>query len=62
MTFTRRGGGQAQVDECGWGEGGQAPCGRPHTELKLGSTDVILSSSSANKLAYFLPEFRLWTE
>src|SRR6218665_3998552 len=39
---------------------GPAPCGRPHRKLK--STDVILSSSHAKKLASFLPEFRLWTE
>src|SRR6218665_2325500 len=44
------------------GEGGPAPCGRPHRKLKLESTDVILSSSHAKKLASFLPEFRLWTE
>ena len=36
-----------------------APCGRPHRKLKLESTDVILSSSHAKKLASFLPEFRL---
>src|SRR6218665_896756 len=50
----------------GWthvdGGGGPAPCGRPHRKLKLESTDVILSSSHAKKLASFLPEFRLWTE
>ena len=57
MTSTRRGvGGQAQVD------GGPAPCGHPHRNLKLESTDVILSSSHAKKLASFLPKFRLWTE
>jgi len=45
------------------GRGGfQAACGRPHRKLKLESTDVILSSSHAKKLVYFLPEFRLWTE
>ena len=33
------------------GEGGQAPCGRPHRKLE--STDVILSSSHAKKLASF---------
>src|SRR6218665_3558923 len=44
------------------GGGGPAPCGRPHRKLKLESTDVILSSSHAKKLASFLPEFRLWTE
>src|SRR6218665_2899459 len=44
------------------GEGGPAPCGRPHRKLKLEPTDVILSSSHAKKLASFLPEFRLWTE
>src|SRR6218665_2304838 len=42
--------------------GGAAPSGRPHRKLKLESTDVILSSSHAKKLASFLPEFRLWTE
>ena len=41
------------------GHGGQVPCGRPHRKLKLDSTDVILSSSRAKKLVYFLPEFRL---
>src|SRR6218665_3759038 len=59
---TEGGGGQAQVDACGRGEGGPAPCGRPHRKLKLESTDVILSSSHAKKLASFLPEFHLWTE
>ena len=58
MTSTRRGA-QTQVDACGRG-GGQAPCGRPHRKLKLESTDVILSSSLAKKLASFLPEFSLW--
>src|SRR6218665_653576 len=42
--------------------GGPAPCRRPHRKLKLESTDVILSSSHAKKLASFLQEFRLWTE
>ena len=46
--------GQAQVDACGRGEGVQPPCGRPHRKLKLEYTDVILSSSRANKLASFL--------
>jgi len=41
---------------------GSSPCGRPHRKLKLESTDVVLSSSHAKKLASFLPEFRLWTE
>jgi len=41
---------------------GPAPCGRPHRKFKLESTDVILSTSHAKKLASFLPEFRLWTE
>jgi len=59
MTSTRRGG-QAQVDACG--RGGPAQCGRPHRKLKLESTDVILYSSHAKKLASFLPAFRLWTE
>ena len=45
------GGNQAQVDACG--RGGQAPCGRPQRKLKLESTDVILSSSYAKKLASF---------
>ena len=43
-------------------ERGPAPCGRPHRKLQLESTDVILSSSHAKKLASSLPEFRLWTE
>src|SRR6218665_2577112 len=53
MTSTWRGRGQAQADECGRGEGGPAQCGRPHRKLKLESTDVILSSSHAKKLASF---------
>ena len=44
------------------GGGGPAPCGRPHRKFKLESTDVLLSSSHAKKLASFLPEFCLWTE
>ena len=57
MTYTRRGGGgQAHVDACGRGEGGPAPCGRPHRKLKLESTDVILSSH-AKKLASFYQNF-----
>src|SRR6218665_3710449 len=55
-------GGQAQVDACGRGREGQAPCGRPHRKLKIESTDVILSSSHAKKLVSFLPESRLSTE
>ena len=35
------------------GEEVQAQCGRPHRKLKLESTDVILSSSHAKKLASF---------
>ena len=35
------------------GEGGPAPCGRPHRKLKLESTEAILSSSLAKKLASF---------
>jgi len=63
MTSTWRGvGGQAQVDACGRGRWCQAPCGRPHRKLNLESTDIILSSSHAKKLMYFLPEFRLWME
>src|SRR6218665_3194424 len=50
-------GGQAQVDACGRGEGGPAPCGRTHRKLKLESTDVIRSSSHANKLASFYQNF-----
>src|SRR6218665_1256978 len=57
MTSTRRGSGSG-----GRGGGGPAPCRRPHRKLKLESTDVVLSSSHAKKLASFLPEFRLWTE
>ena len=44
-----------------WGRG-SSPCGRPHRKLKLESTDVILSSSHAKKLASFLPKFSLRTE
>ena len=38
------------------GEGGQAPCGRPHRKLKLEPIDVILSSH-AKKLASFYQNF-----
>ena len=44
------------------GGGGPVPCGRPHRKLKLESTDVIMSTSHTEKLASFLPEFRLRTE
>jgi len=49
--------GQAQVDACGRGEWGPTPCGRPHRKLKLESTDVILSTSHAKKLASFYQNF-----
>src|SRR6218665_1353452 len=62
MTSTRRGRWSGSPGRIWTGEGGQAPCGRPHRKLKLESTDVILSSSHAKKLASFLPEFRLWTK
>ena len=39
------------------GEGGPAPFGRPHRKLKLESTDVILFSSHAKKLASFYQNF-----
>ena len=48
------------MDACGrvWtGGGGPAPCGRSHRNLKLESTDVILSSSQAKKLASFYQNF-----
>src|SRR6218665_2783398 len=47
-------GAQARLDACGLG--GPAPCGRPHRKLKLESTDIILSSPHAKKLASFLPK------
>ena len=54
MTSTQRGGGgQAQVDACGWGI--QSHVDVHIKKLKLESTDVILSSSHAKKLASFLP-------
>jgi len=62
MTSTRRGEGSGLGGRMWTGGGGPAPCGRPHRKWKLESTDVILSSSHAKKLAYFLPEFHLWTE
>src|SRR6218665_616700 len=37
------------------GGGVKPPCGRLHRKLQLESTDVILSSSHAKKLAAFLP-------
>jgi len=57
---TRRRRGQAQVDAGGWGEEGLAPCGCPHRKSE--PTDVIVSSSHAKKLTFFVPEFRLWME
>jgi len=59
MTSTRRGSGSGGRM---WTGGG-----KPHVDLqtrkfKLESTDVILSSSHAKKLASFLPEFRLFAE
>src|SRR6218665_2875420 len=64
MTSTRRGVRLrwTHVDGGASPMGGQSPCGRTHRKLKLESTNVILSSSPAKKLVYFLPEFRLWTE
>src|SRR6218665_681991 len=58
MTSTWRGRGWTHVD----GGRGPPPCGHPHRKLKLESTDIILSSSHAKKLATLLSEFRLWTE
>ena len=62
MTSTRRGRGSGSGGRMWTGERGPAPCGRPHRKLKLESTDVILSSSHAKKLASFLPKFHFWTE
>jgi len=63
MTSTRREKGvRLRWTHVDGGDGGPAPCERPHRKLKLESTDVILSSSHAKKLASFLPEFRFWTE
>ena len=56
MTSTRRGmglGTQAQVDACGRGEGGPAPCGRPHRKLKLESTHVVTVFSSCKEVGIF---------
>src|SRR6218665_1755914 len=57
MTSTRRGEGSGSDGRMWTGEGGPAPCGRPHRKLKLESTDVILSSSHAKKLASFHQNF-----
>ena len=59
---TEGGGGQAQVDACGRGEGGSSPMCTSTQKIKIESTDAILSSSHAKKLVSFLPEFRLCTE
>ena len=54
MTSTRRGREvRLRWTHVGGERGGQAPCGSPHRNLKLESTDVILSSSHARKLASF---------
>ena len=37
-----------------------APCGHPHSNLV--PNDIFLLSSHTKKLAFFVPEFRLWTE
>ena len=57
MTSTRRGSGSG--GRMWTGEGGPAhvDTGRPHKKLKLESTDVILSSSLAKKLASFYQNF-----
>src|SRR6218665_115964 len=57
MTPTRRGEGSGSGGRMWTGGGGPAPCGRPHRKLILESTDGILSSSHAKKLASFLPVF-----
>jgi len=65
MTSTRMGGREGvrlRWTHVDGGGGSQAPCGRPRSKLKLESTDVMLSSSHAKKLASFLPEFRLWMD
>jgi len=62
MTPTRRGGESGSSGRMWTGEGGQAHVDVHRKIIKLESTDVILSSSHARKLASFLPEFRLWTE
>src|SRR6218665_2553971 len=53
MMSTRRGRGSGSGERMWAGEGSQAPCERLHRKLKLESTDVILSSSHAKKLASF---------
>jgi len=60
MTSTLRGEGSGSggrgsgsVGRMWTGDGGQAPCGRPHRKLKIESADVILSSSQAKKLVSF---------
>ena len=53
MTSTRRGRGSGSGGRMWMGEMGPAPCGRPHRKIKLESTDVILSSSNAKKMASF---------
>ena len=53
LTSTRRGEGSGSSGHMWTGEGGQAPCGRPHRKLQLEPTNVILSSSHAKKLASF---------
>ena len=50
---TEGGGGSGSGGRMWTGGGGPAPCGRPHRKLKLESTDDILSSSHAKKLASF---------
>ena len=62
MTSTWRGEGSGSGGRMWMGEGVQPHVDDKDRKLKLESTDVILSSSHAKKLAFFLPEFRLWTE
>src|SRR6218665_1227747 len=54
---TKGGRGSGSDGRMWMGDGGPAPCGRPHRKLKLESTDVILSSSHAKKLASFYQNF-----
>ena len=52
---TDGGGAESDSGERMWpGEGGPAPCGRPHRKLKLESTDVILLFFSCKEVGVFL--------
>src|SRR6218665_1199050 len=63
MTSTRRGRVvRFRWMHADWGRGVNSMWKFTQKIFKLEPTDIILSSSHAKKLVFFVPEFRLWTE